>query len=93
MQHDKLIQKIESYINIILFVLEEKEYREYIKSNPLLKKYDSLTYEVKRDHIYIHLNDENLNEVSSVLQNVSGLSSFSYVYRIDNNLEKFIPIR
>ncbi len=54
----------------------------------MLIKYDSLTYEVKRDHIYIHLNDENLNEVSSVLQNVSGLSSFSYVYRIDNNLEK-----
>ncbi len=55
MQHDKLIQKIESYINIILFVLEEKEYREYIKSNPLLKKYDSLMENFEEDNIPLDL--------------------------------------
>lgn len=55
LQHDKLIQKIESYINIILFVLEEKEYREYIKSNPLLKKYDSLMENFEEDNIPLDL--------------------------------------
>lgn len=54
----------------------------------MLKKYSSLTYEVKRDHIYIDLHDEPYEEIASILKNVSGLSSFSLVYRLNNDLDE-----
>ncbi len=52
----------------------------------MLKKFTKLSYEVKRDHTYIHLNGEDYEEVSSILKCVSGLSSFSPVYRIEKDL-------
>lgn len=54
----------------------------------MLKKYSSLTYEVKRDHIYIDLHDEPYEEIASILKNVSGLSSFSLVYRLNNDIDE-----
>ena len=36
----------------------------------MLKKFDKLTYEVRRDHIYIHLNDEPYEEIKDLLKNI-----------------------
>jgi thiamine biosynthesis protein ThiI len=53
-----------------------------------LKKFPSLTYEVRRDHIYIHLHEENYQEIEKILKGVSGASSFSLVYKVENDIEK-----
>lgn len=52
-----------------------------------LKKFSSLTFETRWDHIYVFLNDENLNEVLEILQGVSGISGISLVYRIEKDIE------
>ena len=49
----------------------------------MLKKFKTLTYEVKRDHIYIELHEENYEEIKPILKNVSGLASFSLVYKLE----------
>ena len=54
----------------------------------MLRKFTKLTYEVRRDHIYIHLNDEPYEEVIDLLKDVSGASSFSLVYKVENDIEK-----
>ena len=54
----------------------------------MLKKFTNLTYEVRRDHIYIHLNGENYEEIASLLKDVSGASSFSVVYKVKNDIEE-----
>lgn len=54
----------------------------------MLKNYKKLTYEVRRDHIYIHLNEEPFEEIKELLKDVSGLSSFSLVYKVENDIEK-----
>ena len=53
----------------------------------MLKKFKTLTYEVKRDHIYIELHEENYEEIKPILKNVSGLASFSLVYKLEKDLE------
>lgn len=53
-----------------------------------LKKFENLTYEVRRDHIYIHLHGEDYDEVKELLKGVSGASSFSLVYKVENDIEK-----
>lgn len=53
-----------------------------------LKAFTKLTYEVKQDHIYIHLNDEDYDEICKLLKNVSGASSFSLVYKVSNDIEE-----
>lgn len=53
----------------------------------MLRSYTKLTYEVRRDHIYIHLNDEPFEEIKELLKDVSGLSSFSLVYKVENNID------
>ena len=45
---EKLLEKTESFFNIILNELGEKNYREYIKSNPLLQEYDNLMNEFEK---------------------------------------------
>lgn len=54
----------------------------------MLGDFQKLSYEVKRDHIYIHLNDEPYEEIKSILKNVSGLYSFSCVYKVEKDLTK-----
>jgi thiamine biosynthesis protein ThiI len=54
----------------------------------MLRKYEGLTYEVRRDHIYIHLNEEPYEEIAELLKDVSGASSFSLVYKVENDIEK-----
>ena len=53
-----------------------------------LKKFSNLTYEVNRDHIYIHLNGEDYEQIKPLLKSVSGASSFSIVYKVENDIEK-----
>lgn len=53
-----------------------------------LKSFDRLTYEVRQDHIYIHLNGEEDSEVTALLKDVSGASSFSVVYKVRNDIEE-----
>lgn len=54
----------------------------------MLKSFDRLTYEVRQDHIYIHLNGEDESKVSALLKDVSGASSFSVVYKVANDIEE-----
>jgi thiamine biosynthesis protein ThiI len=53
-----------------------------------LKSFENLKIEVKRDHIYIHLHGEDYDAVASRLKDVSGLLSFSLVYKVENDIEK-----
>ena len=52
-----------------------------------LKKFSNLTYDIKYDHIYIHLNGEKYDDVSKRLLDVSGIYSFSKVYRLPIDLD------
>ena len=54
----------------------------------MLKKFTNLTFEVRRDHTYIHLHGEDYDEIKKVLNDVSGASSFSLVYKVSNDIEE-----
>lgn len=49
--------------------------------------FPSLTYELRYDHIYIDVNDENIDDVLERLQNVSGIHAFSLVHRVINDID------
>lgn len=51
-----------------------------------LKKFQTLTFESRWDHIYVFLNEENVDEVLDVLQSVSGISGISLVYRVEKDI-------
>ena len=53
----------------------------------MLSQFKNLKYEVKRDHTYIHLNGEDYDKIEPILKNVSGLSSFSIVYKVEKDIE------
>ncbi len=52
-----------------------------------LKKYKNLTYDIRRDHIYIHLNGEDYNEIKKALEKVPGIGSFALAERVDKSLD------
>lgn len=52
-----------------------------------LKDYKTLSIDVKHDHIYIYLNEENYDDVKNRLLDISGIYSISPVYKVDNNIE------
>lgn len=52
-----------------------------------LKRFDALTYEIKHDHLYIHLNGTAYDDVAHRLKDVSGIFSFSPVYKIKNEID------
>jgi len=54
----------------------------------MLANFKELSYEVKRDHTYIHLNGENYDDIEKILKNVSGIASFSVVYKVNNDVEE-----
>lgn len=58
MQKENKIQEIESFINILLVRLGEKNYREYINNNSLLKKYDTLMNNFEEENISNNLLDQ-----------------------------------
>lgn len=57
-----------------------------IKNN-LKNSFPVLSYELRYDHIYVHLNGENEEEVVQSLQDVSGIHALSLVHRVDNDIE------
>lgn len=74
-------------------VTKGKNRNSFIKSlgdniKRMLSSFKNLTYEIKRDHTYIHLNGEDYEKIKPILKNVSGLASFSCVYKVENDIEK-----
>ncbi|MFA5283059.1 MAG: tRNA uracil 4-sulfurtransferase ThiI [Bacilli bacterium] len=54
-----------------------------------LSPFDKLSYDVRYDHIYIALNDEeNTDDIIHVLQSVSGIHAISLVMKIDDDIEE-----
>ena len=52
-----------------------------------LRDFKSLEFEIKKDHIYIHLNDEDFEEVSKKLKKVAGIGSFALAKAVNKDLE------
>ena len=52
-----------------------------------LKNFKNLTYDIRRDHIYIHLNGEDYNEIKKALEKVPGIGSFALAVRVDKTLD------
>lgn len=50
-QHDNFIQIVESFLNILLNKMGEREYRNFISSNPILVKYDNMMAEYMENEI------------------------------------------
>lgn len=55
-----------------------------------LKKFETLKIEVKHDHTYIYLNGEDYSKVCNRLKDVSGIFSFSPVYKCEKNIDDII---
>ncbi len=53
-----------------------------------LRDFPSLEYEIKKDHIYILLGDEDFSKVSEKLKKVAGIGSFALAKSVDKDLEK-----
>lgn len=52
-----------------------------------LRDFKGLTYEIKKDHIYILLNGEDYEEVKKPLKKVSGIGSFTLAKNVDKTME------
>ena len=52
-----------------------------------LKDFENITFELRYDHIYIFLNDEDYEPIIARLQDVSGIHSLSLVYRCEKDIE------
>lgn len=63
-----------------------KKLNDNIKQS-LKPHFPTLQYEARHDHIYITLNDENYDDVKEYLKKIPGLSSFSLVKAIPNDIE------
>lgn len=48
----------------------------------------NLTYDIKKDHIYIHLQNENITEITHRLKKVPGILSFSIATKVDKNMDE-----
>ena len=57
----------------------------YKNMKRVLKKFETLEYLKTRDHIYITLNDEDVDSVIKVLKTVSGIANFSLVKKCEND--------
>ena len=52
-----------------------------------LRNFKGLTYEIKKDHIYILLNGEDYEEVKKPLKKVSGIGSFALAKNVEKTME------
>ena len=52
-----------------------------------LRDFKNLTYEVKKDHLYILLNGEDYGEVKRKLAKVSGILSFAYAKNVGRDMK------
>lgn len=64
-QQEKLLQIVESYLNIISNEVDEKEYRKFIETTPKLKEYDDLMFSISENQISYKL----LEEVYEIVKN------------------------
>ncbi len=55
-----------------------------------LKDYPRLSYDVRMDHIYINLHEENTDAVVARLADVSGIHSYSLVCKTASNIDDII---
>lgn len=55
-----------------------------------LKEFKTLKMDVRMDHIYLLLNEENAELVMHRLEDVSGIHSFSPVIKIESNIDSII---
>ena len=53
-----------------------------------LKDYPSLQFDIKHDHIYIHLNDNKFEDIKGIIARVPGLSSFSLVEAVERDIDQ-----
>ena len=59
----------------------------YLNIKTALKEFDKLEYEVRFDHIYITLNDQDSKPIISRLQDVSGIQGLSLVNKCEKDIE------
>ena len=52
-----------------------------------LKKYENIEIDVRFDHIYVILNDQDYQPILEVLQDISGIHSLSLVYKCEKDIE------
>lgn len=52
-----------------------------------LRGFDKLTYEVRKDHIYILLNGESFENIKAPLKKVSGIGSFALAKNVDKTMD------
>ena len=52
-----------------------------------LKDFENITFELRYDHIYIFLNEQDYEPIIARLQDVSGIHSLSLVYRCEKDIE------
>ena len=67
-QHDNFIQIVESFLNILLNKMGERKYREFIKSNPVLEKYDNMMSEYMENEIPYELIEQVHNIVKKKVE-------------------------
>ena len=60
----------------------------YLNIKHALKDFSSLKFETRYDHIYIKLNDEDVDSVVNRLKDVSGIQALSLVARVPNDIEE-----
>lgn len=53
-----------------------------------LKEFPNLDYDIRYDHIYIILNETPIEPIIEIIKSVSGIHSFSLVYKIESDIEK-----
>ena len=82
MQQEKLLQIVESYLNIISNEVDEKEYRKFIETTPKLKEYDDLMFSISENQISYKLLEEVYKIVNNKLYlNVKTDPNYSYILR------------
>ncbi len=59
----------------------------YLNIKNALKEFETLKVEKQRDHIYVHLHEEDSDTVLNRLLDVSGIYSISLVKKIDRDIE------
>ena len=64
-QHNNFIQIVESFLNILLNKMGEREYREFIESNPILVEYDNMMEDDKENEIPYEL----IKQVHQIVKN------------------------
>ena len=64
-QHNNFIQIVESFLNILLNKMGEREYREFIESNPVLVEYDNMMEDDKENEISFEL----IEQVHQIVKN------------------------